>query len=347
MNATVLASQTTTHHTRSQVVPQKDVVRQIKNSAPIFIIGSHRSGTSFLYRLIQKHLNIGFGRDNGNFIHFLNLLPHYGDLSNYDNMFQLVSDILAIPEFKKRFSGLEIDPDTFIENLDAPTYPEVVRQFYAEWAYLKGADRWGGKTPDYSLHVNSLHQLFPDAKFIHIIRDGRDVALSLFNLDWGPKDALLAAQHWQERVSAALNFGKELGKENYLELRYEALVQQPEIAFQRLIHFIDFDGDQDLIYEDFLQMTCPKVKRDNYDKWRSRMPAKDIQDFELMAGELLDRLGYPLQYPHLLEKHVTKSQLLLHHIKNVIRKILRGQGFIGFYRKTRQWLRDLRIRISH
>ena len=315
-------------------------IRQIKNTPPVFIIGSQRSGTSFLYRLIQRHLRIGFGRDNGNFVRLMKLLPYYGDLNDTANLRRLISDIIDIPEFGKRFPGLEIDIDHFIANLESRSYPEIVRRFYAEWAYLKGAHRWGGKTPDYSLYARDLHALFPDARFIHIIRDGRDVALSLFKLSWGPKVPLLAARHWRERVESALNFGRTLDRRSYLELYYEDLVQYPAQQFRRLIHFIEYEGDRERIVRDFENATAPKVKRDNYNKWVLEISPRQLRIFEQEGGQLLETLEYALIHPELAGRPVSIWREMQQHVLNLAIKLYRGEGLRGIYLRGQRFLRE-------
>lgn len=299
-------------------------IRALKNAPPIFVIGSQRSGTSFLYRLIRNYLRIGFGRDNGNFIRFMKNLPHYGDLEQTRNLERLLCDLFRLPEFKKRFRGLALETGAFIENLEARTYAEIVRRFYAEWAYFKDPDamRWGGKTPDYSIHAAALHQLLPDAKFIHIIRDGRDVALSLFHLAWGPKDAMLAARHWQERVQAALAFGRSVGPAAYFELRYEHLVQYPEQEFERLIRFIAYEGNLEEVVSRFRREIGDTVKRDNFDKWKKQMPRRQIRVFEQLAGGTLQTLGYPVVFPEVVGRPFKPWQRLWHHTSNILIKVL-------------------------
>ena len=321
-------------------------IRRIKNSPPIFIIGSQRSGTTFLYRLIQKYLKIGFGRDNGNFVRLMKLLPYYGDLSHAENLEKLLKGILAVPEFKKRFRGLEININEFMENLEARTYAEVLRRFYAEWADLKDASRWGGKTPDYSMHAPEVHQLFPDAKFLHIIRDGRDVALSLANLDWGAKNPVLAAKHWKERVQSAIAFGRNLKMNSYMEMRYENLVQNPEIEFERLIHFIEHEGDRGQIVERFKREIGDKVKRNNFDKWKTGMPRPQIRAFERMAGDLLKELEYEIIFPEVVGKRIQVWYYAWHQVENLILKLLRGEGFKGLYQRIYRFSHDCRLKIG-
>lgn len=324
----------------AQLSAKEAQIRQIKNTAPIFIIGSQRSGTSFLYRLIQRHLRIGFGRDNGNFVRLMKLLPYYGDLNETANLRRLIGDIIDIPEFGKRFPGLEIDVDHFIANLEQRSYPEIVRRFYAEWAYLKGAQRWGGKTPDYSLYARELHTLFPDARFIHIIRDGRDVALSLFKLSWGPKVPLLAARHWRERVESALNFGRSLDRRSYLELYYEDLVQYPVQQFRRLIHFIEYECDRERIVQDFERATAPKVKRDNYNKWVQEFSPRQLRVFEQEGGQLLERLEYGVMHPEFAGRTVPLWREAQQHALNLVIKLLRGEGLRGVYQRGQRFFRE-------
>lgn len=327
-------------------VIKAEKIREIKDSAPVFVIGSQRSGTSFLYRLIQKYLKIGFGRDNGLFVRKMKMLDYYGDLKNDANLRRLLTDILNEPDVKRRFPELEIDVDAFISQMDERTYPELVRRFYAEWAYLKGANRWGGKTPDYSIYTAELLELFPDAKFVHIIRDGRDVALSLFRLDWGAKSPIVAAKHWKERVEAACNFGRTLDDSQYLEIRYEHLVQFPEEIFENLIHFLDWEDDRYKIIDQFNRGIVGKVRRDNFNKWKMQMSRRHIRAFEQVAGDLLKRLGYNTTLPaDAIGKPVSNAQLALDYAENIFRKLLMGQGVKGAVVRADKWLRQSFVKL--
>lgn len=327
---------------------KEKAVRAIKDSPPIFVVGSQRSGTSFMFRLIHDYLSIGFGRDNGHFVRIQRLLPYYGDLNEDRNIRKLMNDIVAIPEFGHRFKGLvDLDIDYFIDNLAERTYAEVVRRWYAEWAYLKKSIRWGGKTPDYSIYARELHELFPDAKFIHMIRDGRDVALSLYRCDFGPKSPIQGARHWATRAKTLIDYGRTLPEETYMELRYEHLVQNPEDAFERIINFIEYEGDRRAICDRFNAEIHGRVKRDNFFKWKKNMSDYQVRAFEKEGGSLLEELDYELVTPkEKWQQGVSLPQMLWDHTQNIYRKLLRGEGWKGLYQKIRRRYEDVALKAS-
>ncbi|MCP4107587.1 MAG: sulfotransferase [Desulfobacteraceae bacterium] len=157
-------------------------VEKIKLRSPVFVIGCQRSGTSFLYKILSEILDIGFGRDN---TMFLNIKPSLisDDLTIKKNLFHLLNYINNSPVFKKRFPNLTVNNDDFISLLQEDyRYHNIVRTIYAYWAYSQKKTSWGGKTPDYTGQIDQLYEFFPDVKIIHIVRDGRDIALSLRNM---------------------------------------------------------------------------------------------------------------------------------------------------------------------
>ena len=121
---------------------------------------------------------------------------------------------------------------------------DVLRLFYSSYAAARGKPRWGDKTPFYVLTMPLIAKLLEEAHFIHIIRDGRDVALSVIPLWWGPGTVPEAASWWAERVRRGRRTGADLP---YLEVRYERLVEKPEAELRRICAFIELDFDAQML----------------------------------------------------------------------------------------------------
>jgi len=238
-------------------------IHAIQEKPPVFIIGCQRSGTSFLFKVLGEILDIGFGRDNTLFLQYYNSLSKYGDLREDGNLLTLLDDIARSPVFRKRFKKLPINSEDFLSCLTDREYPAIVRNIYAYWALEKGKGRWGGKTPDYSGKLTQLQQLFPDVRIIHIVRDGRDVALSLYGQPWGPKDVYLAAHYWKPRVLLGSSEQATLA-DKFLEITYEDFLGTPEKTFQRILDFLRFsDIDPHQKMAEFKEKIVPKIMQNN------------------------------------------------------------------------------------
>lgn len=301
----------------------------IVNSTPLFIVGCPRSGTTLVLRLIRDYLNVGFGRDDGRFLRLGKHLDRYSDLSNAENLDRLVRDIFDDEDFRKRFKGLSVDPQDFATLLKKKTYAELVRHIYAAFALINGKTRWGGKTPRYVFHLGELHNILPDAKFIHVIRDGRDVALSLFRMPWGaPRNAYAAAKYWKACISAAHEYKHNLSAEEYLEVKYEALLTDPVRVFQEMFDFGCFDLDRDQVIQKFQREIHATLKKDNYNKWMTNMNSPEIKIFEQVAGDMLVQLGYEVQNPDLVGQPLRLDQKVYYNGHNLARRI-KTEGKFG------------------
>lgn len=115
-----------------------------------------------------------------------------------------------------------------------PTYAELVAALLDAYAELMGKPRWGNKTPENVLQIGFLSRLFPRSVFIHVIRDGRDVAASLSNQGWASDRIVGNAYWWRDCVSAGRGAGRRLGPARYREIRLEDLIAEPENALQRI-----------------------------------------------------------------------------------------------------------------
>ena len=184
---------------------------------------------------------------------------------------------------------------------------EAIAAVYAVYAAERGKPRWGDKTPMYMQNLRLLERLFPDAFFVHLIRDGRDAALSFLAMPRGivtetwmhPRTPADFAAQWRTEVAAARRLGRRVGP-RYLEVRYEDLVADVEAVLRRICDFArleyepamaDYAGTVDVSAKPHQQrLTQPPTKgvRD----WRTQMPSDDVAAFEHVAGDLLRELGY-------------------------------------------------------
>ncbi len=180
-------------------------------TAPIFVIGSPRSGTTLVRLILDSHPSISCGEET----HFLRDL---------ESVVGRNWDLVATYGLSREW---------WIEHLRG-----LYDTFQAEVLARNGKARWAEKDPTYTLHLPFIEELFPNALYVHLLRDGHDVVAS-FRERWGYKSAARAARtEWARYVSAARDLGRRLPEDRFLELRYEELVTDPETQGQRLFAFL-------------------------------------------------------------------------------------------------------------
>ena len=123
--------------------------------------------------------------------------------------------------------------------VDAIEAALAARAFYEAYAAKRGKPRWGEKTPQYVKTMGKIGSILPEARFIHLIRDGRAVALSLMEVSWGPSTVAEAAELWVELIGSARRKARRLP--HYVELRYEDLVADPERAARIACDLVDLE----------------------------------------------------------------------------------------------------------
>ena len=191
---------------------------------------------------------------------------------------------------------------------EAGSFAEAVRTVYAAYAHAHGAPRYGDKTPPFVLHMDLLAELFPEARFVHVIRDARDVARSLVATSFGPTGIARAAEIWTRRVSRGRASGARLGDGRYLEVRYEALVSRPEAVLREICTLTQIGFSEEMLRPELGATTVPERERAHHANltrpltkglrdWRRDMPDTEVAVVEAVAGDLLNELGYDRRYP--------------------------------------------------
>lgn len=235
------------------------------------------------------------------------LAQRFGDLSRAQNRRRLMAAWLESKLF--RASGLEAAAIEAKIAAECRNYGDFLRITMGEIARSQHARRWAENTPEHILYAPVIKALIPDALFIHMIRDGRAVALSLDRrvdrglqvLPWDRKhNRLIQGIYWEWIVQRGRNLGAGLAAD-YLEVRFEDLVCKPQQALEAVGGFID----QKLNYERIQEVAYRTVRHPNtsfgnedefdpVDRWRAAYAQKDLQIFEDLAGDLLVELGYPV-----------------------------------------------------
>lgn len=203
-----------------------------------------------------------------------------------------------------RFQAWRVDDDLVRTRLTGtvPDFPEAIRRVYALYAESHGKSRYGDKTPPFLMHMRMLAEQFPEARFIHLVRDGRDVVLSLRDQPFAPSSFTGAAEYWAGRVRRARAAGERLGSGRYRELRYEDLVADPERELRALCEFVELEYTPAMLaYEDTSNIPLTDKMRasgvirppgSSGRDWRSQMTSRQLAVVETVAGEQLAAFGY-------------------------------------------------------
>jgi len=264
----------------------------------LFVFGSARSGTTFLNNFLDRWFDYGMGPE-GTFVEpFHRRLPQYGDLADPANLKRLADDMsrcqmLEIMRKKYRDSRkLDVTPQAILERAPEASYAGAVYGVFRSIADLQGKSRVGNKNPGYWTHLDLLDSLFPrNAKYIAIVRDGRDVFLSLQGTPWGGHSAYAAARRWRQALEAIERFRGRCGPDRFLVLRYEDLLQDPAATIGRIETLLGVTLAPETRAA-ALAESQGNPKKGNFHKWRDRMTARDRRVFEAIAADMLAAHGY-------------------------------------------------------
>jgi hypothetical protein len=280
--------------------------RGARSKAPVFVLGCGRSGTKLLYHTLLSAGGFAVYHAESNAFNLIGL--RFGSLAKRENRRTLLDHWLRSKLFYR--SGLtreEIEPKILEQCHNAADFLRILMETIAR---KQGVERWAESTPLHLLYLPLIKRLIPDALIIHIIRDGRDVAVSLHRigwikpLPWDKKRRLLApALFWRWIVSKGRKYGRSMA-EDYMEVHFEDVVQKPRETLARLGAFIDHDLDYDRIQKNAqgtLRDPNSSFRGDGQEKeahpigrWKTLLSAAEIAQVESLTGNLLHETGYEL-----------------------------------------------------
>jgi hypothetical protein len=268
-----------------------------------FIVARGRSGTTLLRAMFDSHPDMAVPPES----HFIcQLASRRARFSRGGRFFvDRFTDDLGRHESFPRW-GLAIDDVRGrLRAVSVNDYSEAIRQIFALYAEARGKRRYAEKTPINIMNIPLLATLFPESRFIHLIRDGRDVALSYLDTDFGVDTVPHAAIYWRRFVREGRRAGRRLGPARYREVRYEELLADPERTLRELCQFVDLPYAPSMLEypERANELMADVPHREHHTRlalpptaglrdWRRDMDGPDVELFEAIAGDLLDELGY-------------------------------------------------------
>ena len=245
--------------------------------------GEGRSGTTLMRVILDTHPNIACGTESKIFIDDITI-------EAYNKLLELYAKHI------KNFSPKN-DPEEALSF----AFQQMMNAFFTRFAQSKHKKRWAEKTPYNIKNIDFLLNIFDkNIKFIHMIRDGRDVFCSMRDTLWGFKDVSVAAKHWKNII----DIGREhRGHKYYIEVKYENLIANPEIELKKVFSFLHEPYRKSLFnfYEkehDFSEDETSKsqVEKKLYptsvNRWKNDLSTEELHRFYKVAGKTLEDLGY-------------------------------------------------------
>jgi len=288
--------------------------KQADRSPAPFIVGMNRSGTTLLRMMLDAHPELAIPPET-HFVPDVIKACRRGDA--------MPEAALAAMKSHREWDDFGFSDEEMLERLRSRQRldaGEALRAFYEAYAERERKPRWGEKTPRYVGQMRRIQSALPEARFIHVVRDGRDVALSVLDRTVRDITAADVAGRWRRKIEKARAAAPKL--RHYIEVRYEDLILDTEPTLRRISDFIDLPWSASMLdyYERSPErltemkrglpadgrsaeldverrmathaMTTKPPDADRVSRWKRQMSAADREAFEGVAGATLADLGY-------------------------------------------------------
>jgi hypothetical protein len=275
---------------------------------PVFVIGSERSGTTLIMAVLGCHPRLAVPEVAWYYPRFRPYLFTYGDLTDTGN-FRALSHEMA-HGLRTPYWGMKVNPATFGDEITEralaieQSFAGIYAAMFQRYAEEVGKDRWGEKTPYNLFFVGEILEDFPNAQFVFIYRDGRDVSAEFLDSSFGPTNIYSAAELWRMGQNAVKPWREKLPADQWLDIEYESFVRDPVEGLKQLCAFIGEDYAEEMM--EF--HATPTARRRGQTKdnravsepisdkhigiYRELLSMRDQRIFAWIAGDTLEEYGY-------------------------------------------------------
>jgi len=319
-------------------------------NGPIFLVGMPRSGTKLLRDLLNQHPKVAIPSIETEFLPGL-LRKHTAlKLFNRKEFADLYRKLTKFPYFSYLYeNGNQLGEEEWYSSCVTSDLPGLFEALIRCSTETKGREDilWGDKSPSYIGHTNLLKAAFPSARFIHIVRDVRDYAISI-SAAWG-KNRLRATQRWADALDA-IEVDTAPISNDVLVIRYEDLLEDPKSTMRRVLDFLDLEFDDRVLQLTKTSENLGDTKGEltivfsNKNKYTSKLSAAEIKELEKLAGDTLRRYGYTTIYrgPRQRLTKMIETFYQLQDAVNMVKFESKNRGYLGsvkfywrYFRATR------------
>ena len=301
------------------------------DSNPIFIIGTQRSGTTLLRLILNAHSKVAIPEES---TFLIPLLKRKNIKKTFKGKKQ--EAILDYLQNNEQLMLWNFESNKTIEKLkkrDDISLKEIFIELFTSYCEYEGKIQWGDKSPSFFRKIAILHELFPNAKFVHIVRDGRDVFNSWRKIDPSKSNIAVVAIEWNYKLSKIEKALTKIPSDKWITIRYEDLIEKSAEIMKLICNFIEIEFEENMlgfykvskkyIGTHHSKLIFKPIDPENKFKWKRCLAQTEINVFNLISGYFLRKYGYEV-YPN-----SKKMRTLLHAIKLIIFGL--PSRFIQFY----------------
>ena len=274
-----------------------------KRFQPIFVVGAPRSGTTLLAVLLDRHSHIAIPPETQFFADFIPSLPGTSKTTNRSEKIALALSYHRIQDVGLQKEQLE-EAFSHLPN----TWPCLLQAVLEIYALGQNKNRVGEKSPKHVGHVPEILKVFPDARIICLVRDGRDVVRSLQNVPWAEPDNSrrlnIFCMEWADYAELAVGYHEQYSKEQFLLVKYEDVLLSPRGELEKISHFIgeEFEeGQLDVTAKsnvvpgwesEWKNKSTAMLDPERVEAWRRQADREQVWFMNSMMGKSLELLGY-------------------------------------------------------
>lgn len=292
------------------------MITDFRNKPPIFIIGNPRSGTTLFRLMLSAHPNIYIAQECGFLEYFYNKYKDFhGEKKLIDNYIKDVLNSRKIEFWNLDETGLK----SFVYDRTPNNYKELAASIYEYYGekFYPDKNRWGDKNNYYLHHIEKIYDIYPEVKFLHIVRDGRDVVRSYLDLSKTkdnskyspdlPKTIQSASKDWVNNLNDISNSFKKINSDNIFEFRYEDLVMFPQKKLGEICDFLNEPFSDNMInynqsnvdkepeeFDGWKKTLNKGLVKTRINKWKKELSNKEIKTVEKIASDILIKYNYDL-----------------------------------------------------